>query len=104
MNGNRKDYGNEELIVLLEREFMIKEPDWNRDRLTRARASIQVYDSVEDFWRQTGWKRDNPEFCTEEYLTGNRICRWVNGKLVYFSRLIWEAREGGDFIVETVLK
>ena len=93
MNGNRKDYGNEELIVLLEREFMIKEPDWNRDRLTWARASIQVYDSVEDFWRQTGWKRDNPEFCTEEYLTGNRICRWVDGKLVYFSKLIWEARE-----------
>ena len=93
MNGNRKDYGNEELIVLLEREFMIKEPDWNRDRLTWARASIQVYDSVEDFWRQTGWKRDNPEFCTEEYLTDNRICRWVDGKLVYFSKLIWEARE-----------
>ena len=93
MNGNRKDYGNEELIALLEREFMIKEIDWNRDRLTWARASIQVYDSVEDFWQQTGWKRDNPESYTEEYLTSNRICRWVDGKLVYFSRLIWEARE-----------
>ena len=93
MNGNRKDYGNEELIALLEREFMVKEMAWDSDRLAWVRASIQVYDSVEDFWQQTGWKRDNPESCTEEYLTGNRICRWVDGKLVYFSRLIWEARE-----------
>ena len=93
MNGNGKDYGNEELIALLRREFMIKETAWDCDRLAWARASIQVYDSVEDFWQQTGWKRDNPECCTEEYLTGNRICRWVDGKLVYFSRLVWEARE-----------
>ena len=93
MNGNVKDYGNEELIALLEREFMIKETAWDYDRLAWARASIQEYESVEDFWQQTGWQRDNPESCTEEYLTGNRICRWVDGKLVYFSRLIWEARE-----------
>ena len=81
MNGNRKDYGNGELIALLEHEFMIKETDWDCDRLTWARASIQVYDSVEDFWQQTGWQRDNPKSCTEEYLTSNRICRWETGVL-----------------------
>ena len=93
MNGNGKDYGNEELTALLEREFMVKETAWDSDRLALVRASIQVYDSVEDFWQQTGWKRDNPESCTEEYLTANRICRWADGKLLYFSRLVWEARE-----------
>lgn len=30
------------------------------------------------------------------YLTENRICRWVNGNLIYFSRLIWEDIDIGN--------
>ena len=39
--------------------------------------------------------------CTaRRFLLENRICRWVDGKLVYFSRLICEAR-GGFIMTKT---
>lgn len=56
---------------------------------------------------KTGWRRDNPECSSEEYLTGNRICRWVDGTLIYFSRLIWEEmKKGGSqhFVIEIISK
>lgn len=46
---------------------------------------------MEEFLAQTHWQRDNPELADENYLTDNRICRWVYGRFVYFSCLLWES-------------
>lgn len=48
------------------------------------------YKSVDTFLLDTEWDKDNPECSSEEYLVENRICRWIDGKFGYFSRLLRE--------------
>ena len=39
---------------------------------------------------KSGWRRDNPELCSECYLFENHICRKIQGKIWYFSRIQYE--------------
>jgi len=94
MNGKKVELTEKELHYLLETEFKVKNEEWEIRREKNALICLKVYDSVEDFLKNTGWGKDNPELQSEEYLTENRICRWVDGKLYYFSRLLWETGEG----------
>ena len=73
--------------ILLMREFdiHIKENDYNR--LIAAAGCIEIYDSMEEFLEKSGWKRDNPELGEKSYLLDNHICRYIQGKVWYFSRL-----------------
>ena len=85
-----KDLPEPVLMQLLETEFEIQVSDWTEMELSRARRALFFYDSLQDFFGQTGWNLDNPEIADEAYLISNRICRWVCGRLVYFSRILWE--------------
>ena len=42
------------------------------------------------FLEKSGWRRDNPEVCSECYLFENHICRKIQGKIWYFSRIQYE--------------
>ncbi|MFR3899295.1 hypothetical protein [Blautia obeum] len=42
------------------------------------------------FLEKSGWRRDNPELCSECYLFENHICRKIQGKIWYFSRIQYE--------------
>ena len=48
------------------------------------------YEDVEEFLEKSGWRRDNPELCSECYLFENHICRKIQGKIWYFSRIQYE--------------
>ena len=74
---------------ILEQEFLIRE-NWNKEKLVRAAKALEGYENVKEFLERTGWGRDNPECMTEEYLTENRICRWVGDRFVYFSKILYE--------------
>ena len=50
----------------------------------------EVYEDVEEFLEKSGWRRDNPELCSECYLFENHICRKIQGKIWYFSRIQYE--------------
>lgn len=93
MNGDKETVLQRTLKEILEQEFLIKE-DWNTEKLEKAGQILEEYDNVEEFLTETGWGRDNPEYMSEEYLTKNRICRWSEGKFLYFSRILWETQEG----------
>lgn len=80
----------QELKGLLEQEFFLSTDGWSEEDYQRAEEALTAFESVEAFLISTDWERDNPELGGEDYLTGNRICRWVNGKFFYFSRLLWE--------------
>lgn len=80
---------------ILEQEFHISTNGWKEDEYSLAEASFFVFDNVEIFLKDTGWGLDNPDISGERYLTENRICRWIDGKFVYFSRLLWEGKEQG---------
>ena len=43
-----------------------------------------------EFLEKSGWRRDNPELCSECYLFENHICRKIQGKIWYFSRIQYE--------------
>ena len=90
MNGDRRRFTPERMKEILKTEFRIPKDMLDKAGIEQAAAALEVYGSIEEFLEKTGWGRDNPEFSSEEYLTGNRICRWVDGKLLYFSRLVWE--------------
>ena len=83
-------FENMELKLLLEREFLIYTGSFKEAEYAKARRAIFVYENVDEFYEATGWERDNPELRTEDYLTRNRICRWWNGRFIYFSRILWE--------------
>lgn len=80
------------LREILQSEFLLFLEEEGERELLHARAALFVYDDLEDFLNQTGWERDNPEAADENYLTKNRICRWVNGRFFYFSAFIWEGK------------
>lgn len=88
MSGNGFD--RKALQVLLKTEFLISEDMLEARGLERAEASLESYESLEDFLNRTGWRRDNPKCSSEGYLIKMRICRWVDGKFLYFSRIVWE--------------
>lgn len=96
MNGDRRRFTLERMQEILKMEFLIPEDMLDEVGIEQAAAALEIYGSIEEFLEKTGWGRDNPECSSEEYLTENRICRWVNGKLFYFSRLVWEKVESGD--------
>lgn len=77
-------------MQLLETEFEVQVSGWTETELSRARRALFFYDSLEEFFEQTGWNLDNPEIADEAYLLSNRICRWNQGQFVYFSRILWE--------------
>lgn len=70
---------------LLEREFDICLHEDDIEKLELARACIEIYETEQEFWDKTGWKRDNPEIGDFQYLQEEHICRMVDGKVWYFS-------------------
>ena len=79
--------------ILLMREFDIHINETDVDRLIAAAGCIEIYDSIEEFQEKSGWEKDNPELCAKEYLLENRICRYIQGKMWYFSRIRFESTE-----------
>lgn len=77
-------------LRLLRREFDICIRQEDLERAELAKLCIVVYDSPEEFYESTGWARDNPDSCDFSYLLENRICRIIDGKVWYFSRLRYE--------------
>ena len=77
-------------LELLEREFGIQLREDETEKIELAKQSIEIYDSVEEFYEATGWQRDNPEESGREYLLAHRILAEIQGKLWYFSRIRYE--------------
>lgn len=96
MNGEKLELSQVRLKEIIKTEFLVSENMLKQMRIEEVEAALKIYGSVEEFLEKTGWGRDNPECSSEEYLTENRICRWVNGNLIYFSRLIWEDIDIGN--------
>lgn len=92
MNGENGIGFQNGLMDMLEQEFLVQE-NWDERKLVRAAKALEGYRSVEEFLEKTRWGRDNPECMAEEYLTENRICRWVKGRFLYFSRILYEEAE-----------
>lgn len=93
MSGETPVLSWDELKEILEKEFHVQESEWNLENKNRARNAIEWYENADDFFNRTGWKKSNPECSTEGYLIRHRICRWVNGKFMYFSWLRWDTGE-----------
>ena len=91
MTGRNRLWKDGELICVLEQEFNLRKRVWTAEDLKRARSALFTFPDVEAFLSETGWGRDNPEHSSEEYLTTERISRWIDGRFIYFSRLLWEA-------------
>lgn len=91
MTGRNRLWKDGKLICVLEHEFNLRKRVWTAEDLKRARSALFTFPDVEAFLSETGWGRDNPEYSSEEYLTAKRICRWIDGRFIYFSRLLWEA-------------
>lgn len=77
-------------LELLEREFGIQIKEQEIGKIELAKQSIEIYESVEDFYEATGWQLDNPEESGREYLIGHQILAEIQGKLWYFSRIRYE--------------
>lgn len=77
-------------LELLEWEFGIQLREDETEKIELAKQSIEIYDSVEEFYEATGWQRDNPEESGREYLLAHRILAEIQGKLWYFSRIRYE--------------
>lgn len=91
MTGKEWGISDQQVVEILQREFAV-EVDYNcPEELERARMALVLCKDREDFLEKAGWQQDNPELTEESYLTENRICRWVEGKFVFFSRLLWES-------------
>ncbi len=77
-------------LELLEREFGIRLQETDTEKIKLAKESIEVYDHVEDFYKATGWRRDNPQEADLTYLLEHKILVRIQGKLLYFSRIRYE--------------
>lgn len=64
------------------------------EKILLAESCIEVYENIEEFLEKSGWRRDNPELCSECYLFENHICRKIQGKIWYFSRIQYENAAG----------
>ena len=76
--------------AVMKKEFDIDIDYTDRDAVLRAAHALIPYESVDAFLLDTECDNDNPECSSEAYLIEKRICRWIDGKFVYFSRLLWE--------------
>ena len=99
MNGDILGFSQMRIREILKTEFLVPEDVLEQSEIEQISVALKAYGSMEEFLEKTGWGRDNPEYSAEEYLTGNRICRWVDGVLLYFSRLEFEGTET-DYIGE----
>lgn len=79
MNGEKLELSQVRLKEIIKTEFLVSENMLKKMRIEEVEAALKIYGSIEEFLEKTGWGRDNPECSSEEYLTENRICRWVNG-------------------------
>ncbi len=77
-------------LELLEREFGIQLKEDETEKIELAKRSIEIYDSVEEFYEATGWRRDNPEESGREYLLEHKIIAKIQGRFWYFSRIRYE--------------
>lgn len=77
-------------IRLLDLEFGIQVKETDIEKLELANACVEIYPSLEEFYNKTNWDKDNPEHCNLTYLQENKICRQIQGKIWYFSRIRWE--------------
>ena len=77
-------------IKILELEFGIYLKEHETEKIELAETCIEVYDSVEDFYKATGWQRDNPEEAKLEYLLKHRVLVEIQGKMWYFSRIRYQ--------------
>ena len=71
-------------------EFGIFIADDDIEKAICALNCIQIFGNWEEFYEATGWKRDNPECANKEYLTKQRICCEIGGRIWYFSRIMWD--------------
>ena len=78
--------------AVMKKEFDLDIDYTDRNAVLRVANALIPYESVDAFLLDTEWDKDNPECSSEEYLVENRICRWIDGKFVYFSRLMWEKK------------
>lgn len=76
--------------VLLAKEFGLYLKEQEVEKILLAESCIEIYENVEEFLEKSGWRRDNPELCSECYLFENHICRKIQGKIWYFSRIQYE--------------
>ena len=77
-------------IKILELEFGIYLKEHETEKIELAETCIEVYDSVEDFYKATGWQRDNPEEANFEYLLKHSVLVEIQGKMWYFSRIRYQ--------------
>lgn len=77
-------------IKILELEFGIYLKEHETEKIELAETCIEVYDSVEDFYKATGWQRDNPEEANLEYLLKHGVLVEIQGKMWYFSRIRYQ--------------
>ena len=77
-------------IKILELEFGIYLKEHETEKIELAETCIEVYDSVEDFYKATGWQRDNPVEANLEYLLKHRVLVEIQGKMWYFSRIRYQ--------------
>lgn len=92
MNGDRLGFLQTRVKEIIINEFLVPEGDLEQMDQTQMEAALMIYKDTKEFLNRTGWGRDNPECSTEKYLTENRICRWVDGKFVYLSRIILDIK------------
>lgn len=77
-------------LELLEREFGIELKEKETEKIELAKQSIEIYDSMEEFYEATGWQRDNPNESGREYLLEHKILADIQGRFWYFSRIRYE--------------
>ena len=77
-------------IKILELEYGIYLKEHETEKIEHAETCIEDYDSVEDFYKATGWHRDNPEEANLEYLLKHRVLVEIQGKMWYFSRIRYQ--------------
>lgn len=68
-------------VRLLQQEFAVYIGEEEREKVAQAWNCIRIFDTWESFLEETGWTRDNPEFCGREYLKQNHVCREIRGKV-----------------------
>lgn len=77
-------------LRIVRNEFGVYIADDDIENTRRAQDCIQIFDTWEDFYKTTGWKRDNPECADKEYLENQKICCEIGNRVWCFSRLKWE--------------
>lgn len=77
-------------LELLRKEFGIYIKETEVEKATLAKQCVEIYSTPEEFYEKTNWDKDNPEQSSFQYLEENKICRRIQGKVWYFSRIRWE--------------